>query len=129
MTNKQVRREAAKKKAKRNKAIIIAVCAVIAVTVAAVVVWQVTKNIGSEVYSDGHAKIRLYADGSFKANLYHDDDVYKGTYTKNTENGTVTVTFVTNDGQTCDGAIINNALSIPHEWQDDHGHESALPKR
>jgi len=129
MSNKQARREAAIKKAKKKRTAIIIVCSVIAVALAAVIVWQVVRNIGNETYSDGYAAVRLYADGSFKANLYHDDDVYEGIYTKKTESGRVVVTFFTNDGQTCDGTIVNNTLSIPHEWQDDHGHGSALPKK
>ena len=129
MANKQLRQEAAKKKAQKKKTTIIVVCAVIAVAVAAVVIWQVTQNIGKEIYSDGHATVQLFSDGSFKADLYHDDDTYEGTYTKKTEGGRVIVTFVASDGQTCAGAIANNRLSIPHEWQDSHGHGTSLPKK
>ena len=107
---------------------IIAICAAAAIVVMAVIVWQAVRSGGAETYSNGSATIELLANGSFKASLYHNES-HQGSYTKQADGGNVTVIFVTDDGQTCIGTIENNALSIPREWRDSHGHGSVLPRK
>ena len=68
--------------------------------------------------------ITLNSDGSFVAELAHEKR--EGTYTEKTaNNGTITVNFV--EGEiSVSGRIINGVLTIPKEWQDEHGHGTFL---
>lgn len=121
--NKKERREAAVKKAKQRKTIIICVCA--AVVVIAVVFAVVTLVLQSKnrVFTDGHQKLTLKYNGTFTAELAH--ETRKGTFTESEADGSITVTF-TSDGASVNGAISDGVLTIPEEWQDDHGHGSYL---
>ena len=125
--SKKERREAAAKKAKRKKRITLVVAlAVVLVLAAAVIAYQVQQS-KVETYGDGHQNIRLFPDGSFTAALYHDER-YEGTYSKSDADGIVVIVF-TADGAAVAGFIDNSVLTLPVEWQDDHGHGASLPKR
>ena len=126
-THKKERRERAIKKAKLRRNIIIAIASAVILAVAAAVVITVVTSVGRETYSDGQQAVTFYSDGSFRAMLLH-NNTYSGTYVK-TEGGMeltygpdaapVTV-FVQIDG---------DALQIPSEWDDGHGHAGILMKR
>ena len=111
------------KKAKQQK-IIISVCVLAVVVIIALLIVTSSQQSNNRVYSDGHQTVTLRDDGSFTAVLVHNES-WKGTYTENTKNGITTVTFVS-EGTTVNGRISNNILTIPDEWQDDHGHGNKL---
>jgi len=80
----------------------------------------------AETYSYRGQTIALYSDGHFHAVLAH--NVRKdGTYTKANESGVIIVSFNVN-GNIERGRIIDNALHLPDEWNDGHGHGSVFPR-
>ena len=80
----------------------------------------------SEIYSHGNQIIQLNENGTFNASLAH-GAYKKGTYTKKIEGGGTTVIFNV-DGGAETGRIENNALHLPREWDDGHGHGSVFQK-
>ena len=111
----------------KQKKVLALVCVsvvVIVVVVAALVVFNSPQQSADRVFTDGHQTITLYDDGTFVAALAH--DMRGGTYTQNTVNGVVTVTFLS-DEVSVTSSIVDDVLSIPKEWQDAHGHGTQLP--
>ena len=121
---KSERQAEAMRKAKQKKIIIISVCVSIVLIIAALLIFNAYQQKDNRVYSDGHQTITLRDDGSFTAALAHNEK-WKGRYTEDTKNSVTTVTFVV-DRTSVNGSIRNNILTIPDEWQDDHGHGSKL---
>jgi len=76
-------------------------------------------------YGSGNIGVTLRGDLSFEANLYHGVR-YSGSYAESTLSGVTTVTFTVN-GKDAAGTIVNDVLTIPHSWEDAHGHGSAFP--
>jgi len=80
----------------------------------------------AEVFSLGRQTVHLLADGTFSASLAH--GVRKsGSYTKTEESDGTIVSFNVN-GKEEVGWITNNALHLPHEWDDNHGHGNVFPR-
>ena len=130
---KALKEENAVKKTKRKIAIIVCCCAL--VVIAAVLLgifsgnWRNNSSAPQytrEIYSYGGQTIQLLADGTFTASLAHGAR-RNGTYTK-TVNGNITAVSFNVNGSIEVGRIINNALHIPEEWNDGHGHGSVFPK-
>ena len=116
---KNARREAAIKREKRKKFIIIAVCVSVGVFITALVVFSLYEQYGTRVFTNGGLAITLRVDGTFTARLAHDTKA--GTYFENTVDGVRTISFIT-DGVTANGSITGKELKIPNEWDDTHGH-------
>ena len=79
------------------------------------------------VFALGSHTVTLNADGTFEARLFHGFSV-DGEYTESTVAGVLTVTF-THDGQEVRGTIVDDVLTIPHEWEDGHGHGTQFTLR
>ena len=128
LTGKQIkkseRQARAAKNAKQKKIIIISGCASVVLIIVALLIFNAYQQKDNRVFTDGHQNITLRSDGTFFATLAHNEK-WNGTYTENTKNSITTVTFVV-DGISVNGSIRNNILTIPDEWQDDHGHGSKL---
>jgi len=111
------------KRAKRKKIITITACiTVAAVIIAAVVFFVLDYQNNHRVYASGDSTVTLSGNGNFRATLYHGERI-AGTYTESDENGVTVITF-THDGETSTGWLTGNSLTIPDEWDDDHGHGS-----
>ena len=125
MATKKEQREAAKKKAKQTRIMMIALWSAIVLVAVVAIIISVFGGRG-ETYTDGHASVVLSSNGSFEAELYH-HETYEGTYTKTPDSGGFAVTFVTRGGEAYIGFIDGRVLILPEEWQDDHGHGYMLP--
>ena len=121
--NKKERQAAALKKAKQKKIIVISVCTAVVLLIGAFLIFNAVQQSKNRVYTDGHQTVTLHANGNFSATLAH--ETRNGTYTENEADGVITVTFVS-DGKSAEGNIKNDVLTLPDEWQDDHGHGSKL---
>ena len=150
---KALRKEKAIKKARRKTIILVSIFALVVITVAVVGIFarrqsnsEVTAQIKetsiestateststeststqAEVFSLGRQTVHLLADGTFSASLAH--GVRKsGSYTKTEESDGTIVSFNVN-GKEEVGWITNNALHLPHEWDDNHGHGNVFPR-
>ena len=123
---KALRQEKARKKAKRNKILIICGCILAVAALSALIVNSVIRQAGAETYSNGNHLVQFLENGKFTAVLAH--NVRKsGTYTKSTSEGITTVSFNVN-GRVEVGIIRDGALHIPAEWDDGHGHGNVLLK-
>ncbi|MCL2759698.1 MAG: hypothetical protein FWD22_05750 [Treponema sp.] len=125
---KAQKKEEAIQKANRKKILIIAICAfiIIAAVVTGIFLSEHHEHKDEEIYSARGQTVRLFADGSFNASLAH--GVRKsGTYTKTAEGEIIVVSFNINN-RIENGWIVDNALHMPHEWDDGHGHGSVLPR-
>ena len=121
---KAKKKERAIKRAKQKKFLTIGICALVLIAAAVVGAFLYTSQSEDEVYSAGGQSVHLSPNGKFTANLAH--HVRKtGTYTKTTEDGRVTVSFIVNGNEEI-GWIFNDALHIPREWDDGHGHGNVL---
>ena len=122
---KKGRQTQALKKSKQKKMLItIGVCVSVVVIVAvALLVLNSTSQSQDRVFTDGHQTITLRDDETFTAELAHETII--GQYTQSTANSVVTVTF-TSGGKSVTSRITNDILTIPQEWQDDHGHGTQL---
>ena len=69
----------------------------------------------------------MSADGAFEAKLFHGFNAY-GTYSEREQSGITIISF-TYDGITVDGEIRGNVMTVPHEWDDGHGHDTELTLR
>jgi len=116
--NKKERQAEVSKKANQKKVMIGVFILVVAIIVA-LIVFSAYQQSQTRTFTDGHQTVILYPNGSFAALLAHESE--KGTYTENTENGVITVTFIS-EGIVADGRIVNNILTLPEEWDDGHGH-------
>ena len=122
-TSKKAKREEELKKAKRNKMITIIAVAAAVVILAGAIILKIMLPDSTEKYSDGGQTVSLRSNGTFNATLYHNVQ-YNGTYEK--VSGGVNFTY---DGQTSCASIQGDALELPEEWGDDHGHGSILMKQ
>ena len=121
-----LKKENAEKKAKQKRLIIICVCVLTALVIAGISLYFFTGQKSTETFGLNGQTVQLFADGKFSASLAH--SVQKsGTYTKRTENGGIVVSFNIN-GKIENGWIINNALYLPDEWDDNHGHGNVFPR-
>jgi len=121
-----LKKKNAEKKAKQKRLIIICVCVLIALIIAAIALYFFTGQKSAETFVLNGQTVQLHDDGKFSASLAH--GVRKsGTYTKRTENGGIVVSFNIN-GKIENGWIINNALYLPDEWDDNHGHGNVFPR-
>lgn len=123
---KALRQEKARKKAKRNKILIICGCILVVAVLSALIVNSIMRQAGAETYSGGGQTVYLFSDGKFTAYLAH-SVTKSGTYTKSTADGITTVSFNIG-GKVEVGTIRDGALHIPAEWDDGHGHGSVLRK-
>ena len=141
---KKAQRELEMKKAKRRKKIVIGVIAVLLLALAIAIAVSVLSGNGGnggtggndgsgevseaafEVFSDGTQTVMLLPDGTFAATLAHEESE-NGTFTKETAGDKTLIGFDTVEG-TVFGTIEGDVLYIPEEWQDDHGHGSALTR-
>jgi hypothetical protein len=123
-SSKAERREAAMKKAKKNKKILMCVCASVAIAIAALIVFAVTRpTIDSRVYTTGAQSVALFDDGRFR---FTDCRLARaGTYTE-TINGDVTTVAFVHRRNTFYGRIANDVLTIPQEWDAGKGHSPHL---
>lgn len=124
-SNKQLRREQAAK-AKQKKQIIILVCTVVVVAVMAVIVFSAIQNGKNDIFTNGSQTITLRGDGTFTAMLAH--ETRTGTYSTQSDDGNTVVLF-TIDGETVDGVIAGDELTLPHAWEDGHSHGDVLKKK
>ncbi|MCL1805012.1 MAG: hypothetical protein FWG28_03275 [Clostridiales bacterium] len=124
--NKKERKAAAIKKARQKKTIIISVCVSVVAIVTAALVFLLFPQSKTRVFTDGHQTVTLRRDGTFTAELAHEDR--EGSYTESKANGTVTVTFIIG-GAAVDGSIADGILTLPHEWDDGHGHGTRLRQK
>ncbi|MCL2070816.1 MAG: hypothetical protein FWH07_01095 [Oscillospiraceae bacterium] len=126
--NKALRREAALKKSRRNKILIVLACLLVAAGIVAFIFIQNAVRGKAEIYSAGGQSVHLYENGNFTANMSHGANK-KGTYTKSSEDaeGRVSVYFKVANS-TVEGVIEDGRLSLPTEWDDGHGHGSVLTK-
>ena len=123
---KAIKKENAIKKARIKTLIIVLIVVLIVVAAAFLGIYVRGRNSSTasqnsaEIYSLGRDTVQLFKDGTFSASLPH--SVQKsGTYTKTTDGSRIIVSFNV-DGMTNIGRIENNALYLPHEWDDGHGH-------
>ena len=121
------RREEAIKRKKRKKLIIVTVCVLAVATIAALVIFNMFRQGEARIYTDGRQTVTLNGNGTFTALLAHNNTM-NGTYTEITEGGVTTISFVYG-GATANGRIVNHVLTIPDEWDDNHGHGKELRLR
>jgi len=118
------KKEKAAKKANRKKLLVIGICALVVIAAAAVGLFLYTYESSDETYSAGGQSVRLSANGKYTANLAH--GVRKsGTYIREIEDGRTTIYFDVN-GREEIGWIFSDALHMPREWDDGHGHGNIL---
>jgi len=117
--DKKNRREMAAKKEQQKQKRMTIIFAVILLTAITIVVIGIVQSLGTEVYSDDYTKVTLRSNGNFTA-VFHQGKI-SGTYTKTADS----IEF-TYDGQTVSGELEENALHLPHEWDDGHGHNAIL---
>jgi len=124
--SKKARRAAAIKKAKRMKTLKVALIVAAAVVVVAIASFFIYLQNIERVFTDGSQTVILYNDKTFSAKLAHESK--KGNYTEQRDGARTVVTFAA-DGESADGYIEGNNLTLPAEWIDEHGHGSVLKKR
>ena len=98
-------------------------CVAVLLFIAAFLIFNSVQQRRTRVYTDGHQTVTLHKNGSFSATLAHETKT--GTYTEAEVDGVITVAFGS-DEKSVEGSIENEILTIPDEWQDDHGHGSKL---
>ena len=116
----------AAKTTKQNKILIIGACSLIMAAVLGLALFSAATGKNAEIYGYYGQTVQLLENGNFFAILAHSARK-SGTYTKTAENGRIAVLFNVN-GSIQLGWIINNALHIPPEWDDGHGHGSIFPR-
>ena len=127
MNQKAARREAAIKKAKLKKKLLITVGALAAVVVVGLMIYGALQNHDRVFTAAGNQVITLYEDGNFTARLPH--GVFKeGMYFEQIEEGGfTTVFFILEGGGILEaGMIEGNVLTPPLGWDDGHGHDRAF---
>jgi len=130
------KKENAQKKSNKKKLLIVCILS-LAVLAAVIIIFfpnMLQRFSGSshvsvsesEIYRHGRSSVELNANGTFSASLPH--GVRKsGTYTRTSEGSRILVNFNV-DGNIEVGRIENNALHIPNEWDDGHGHGNVFPR-
>lgn len=118
----QARTQAALEKKKRRQIVILVTIVVAILMMVELWVFSSGRKVVLETYSDGQQTVELLANGTFRAALAHGQN-HSGVYQK-TEQGDVTSIAFTSDKITVTGEITGDRLTVPHEWEDDHGHSS-----
>ena len=121
---KNKRRARALKRERNKKILIAAIIVVVIAAFAFALIMIANHQRDNRVFTTGGETVTLRANGTFDAKLSHGNR-FSGTYSESTEGG-VTVILFTHDGVTVDGTIEGIALTIPHEWDDGHGHDTRL---
>jgi len=125
--NKKERRVYKKKRAIRNRIILIA--SAVIVVCAAFAAWRyiAAYTAGTEVYTDEIQTVTLRPNGRFRAELAHGES-FRGRYNKTDERGW-TVVEMTYGGVTVNAMIMQGNFMLPDEWQDtcEQTHNSVLP--
>jgi len=125
---KKARKEKnAVKKSKSKRLLLVGVCALVVICVAAFFIYSSAFKNKNETYSDGGQRVQLFADGRFDASLAHYNRK-TGTYIKSSESGRIKIIFNV-DGKESTGWIVDDVLSFPKEWEDGHDHGNQLRKR
>ena len=118
---------ALEKKRRRTRRITLIAFVAVILVIAAYGIFNMTKSVDAEIYSDNGQTLQLLSDGTFTATLSHGAS-YSGTYTK-IEQGDITLVAFSSGGETVYGEIEDGQLHIPHEWDDGHGHGNTLTKQ
>jgi len=99
----------------------------------------------TRVFYNGNSDIWLFPDGTFILNYFHNTK-YSGTYEEKTEGNETAVLFTYNGAAliasgessyepsgnspvTVVGGIVDNILTIPEDFEDDHGHGNKYKQR
>jgi len=134
MNTKKERREAAQKKSKIQKMVLLVVL-VVGLTAAGVLlaVYMVTRP-SNRVFAvpmpfpaSGQHSVTLYEDGRFTARLFHQNN-FNGTFVEDEVTGMVTFTH---RGNVTTGQIDGDELLLPVPWRGTcrlHSHEIAFPR-
>jgi len=127
MGTKRERREAAQKRAKKNRITIMAVCAICLVAViSAAVIYTITRPDSRVFAVSGGQFVTLYENGRFTARLFHNFNV-EGTFVENENTGEISFTH---DRNTVSTQIENDVLILPIQWRAAcrvHSHEIEFP--
>ena len=128
MNKKNQRREAAQKRAKRQKITLMAVCAVLAVGFAVgLIMYQITRP-AARVFSVPGQSVTLYEDGRFTARLAHNHNL-SGTFIEEVSGNVSAISFFTG-GNTVSTQIEDDVLILPPQWRSNcraHVHETEFP--
>ena len=114
-------------KLKRKKTILIAVVVTLALVIVAIGIISIVWGTGVDTYSDGNQTVRLHPNGRFSARLNHDVR-YNGAYTR-TAQGERTEVALFYEESPVFTEIIEDVFHVPDEWQDNHRHNTLLPKK
>ena len=124
--NKKTRRDEAIKREKRKRMILIAALIVVILIIAVPTLYNNLRPSNDRIFTDGQQTVTLHANGTFSARLAH--DTQSGTYAEKQEGGVTVVSFTVGN-TTVNGKIGGDVLTIPEEWDDQHGHGSQLRKK
>ena len=128
MTSKKKQRQ---EKAIKRKNIKTAITIIVSVLIVGGIIALLTLNSPNKgdgrIFTDGPQRVVLNNDNTFSAVLAHNQR-YNGTYTESPQGGSTTVVF-TYSGRSANGSIQGDVLTLPHEWDDGHGHGGALRLR
>ena len=122
MNQKAARREAAIKKAKMKKTILITIGVLAAVAVVGLLIMGALQNNDRVFTATGNQRIALYEDGTFTASLPHGISK-EGVYMEQVESDDVTSILFFFEDRMEIGTIEGNVLTPPIEWDDGHGHD------
>jgi len=131
MNTKKERREAAQKKAKQQKMMILTACIVGLVAVGVILAVYLATRPGSRVFAvpapgSGEHSVTLYDNGRFTARLFHQNN-FNGTFTEDETTGVITFTH---GNHTVTGQIDGDEFLLPTPWRGTcrlHSHEIAFP--
>jgi len=121
MSQKAARRDAAIKKAKAKRKIMITVGILAAVIVIGALIMISLQNNDRVFTAAGNQIITLYEDGSFTASLPHGISK-EGMYMEQFEDDMSFILFFLEDRIEV-GTLYGNILTPPIEWDDGHGHD------
>lgn len=129
MNTKRDRREAAQKKAKQKKIMILALCSAFLATAIIVIIIFTPNSANDRVFSvPGGQSVTLRENGRFVANLFHDVNI-SGTFTEDIHENITTISF-TSGSSTISTQIEDDVLILPMAWRAAcriHSHEIAFP--
>jgi len=129
MNTKKQRREAAQKRAKKQRITITAACAsVVVVAIFAAITYMVTRPDSRVFAVTGGQSVTLYENGRFNAHLFHNFNI-SGTFTEDMSENVTTISF-THGSNTVSSQIENDILILPIPWRATcrvHSHEIEFP--
>ena len=137
--SKKRKKEKIAKRNKRKKILIFTIgAAVLAIIIVLIVLKTGDQSISSSqntikqqttarVFINENQTITLNTNGTFIARLAHDNNI-DGTYSE-ANNGNFTIISFFYQDSTVNSRIMNNILSLPHEWEDSHGHGNEFKLR